>query len=113
MFIACEELRNMAKSCRCRLHESDDFDSIIEEYSRLYYPHTGTPTDKVHFEFKLKEAKAIYDALSGEVTATISQCLKDIRDALTGSFIEKDPAIRNKGSVDIFSGSFNFQTVNP
>lgn len=30
-----------------------------------------------------------------------------------GSFIEKDPAIRNKGSVDIFSGSFNFQTVNP
>ena len=32
MFIACEELRNMAKSCRCRLHESDDFDSIIEEY---------------------------------------------------------------------------------
>lgn len=83
MFIACEELRNMAKSCRCRLHESDDFDSIIEEYSRLYYPHTGTPTDKVHFEFKLKEAKAIYDALSGEVTATISRCLKDIRDVLT------------------------------
>ena len=73
----------VAKSCRCRLHESDDFDSIIEEYSRLYYPHTGTPTDKVHFEFKLKEAKAIYDALSGEVTATISRCLKDIRDALT------------------------------
>ena len=52
-------------------------------YSRLYYPHNGTPTDKVHFEFKLKEAKAIYDALSGEVTAAISCCLKDIRDALT------------------------------
>ena len=83
MFIACEELRNMAKSCRCRLHESDDFDSIIEEYSRLYYPHHGTPTDKVHFEFKLKEAKAIYDALAGEVTAAISCCLKDIREALT------------------------------
>ena len=83
MFIACEELRNMAKLCRCRLHESDDFDSIIEEYSRLYYPHTGTPTDKVHFEFKLKEAKAIYDALAGEVTAAISCCLKDIREALT------------------------------
>ena len=30
-----------------------------------------------------------------------------------GSYVEKDPAIRNKGSVDIFSGSFNFQTVNP
>ena len=29
-----------------------------------------------------------------------------------GSFIEKDPAICNKGSVDIFLGSFNFQTVN-
>ncbi|WP_303963018.1 ISAs1 family transposase [Succinatimonas hippei] len=83
MFIACEELRNLAKSCRCSLHESDDFDSIIEEYSRLYYPCTGTPTDKVHFEFKLKEAKAIYDALAGEVTAAISCCLKDIRDALT------------------------------
>lgn len=83
MFIASEELRNLAKSCRCRLHESDDFDSIIEEYCRLYYPHNGTPTDKIHFEFKLKEAKAIYDALAGEVTAAISCCLKDIRDALT------------------------------
>ena len=29
-----------------------------------------------------------------------------------GSFIEKDPAICNKGSVDIFLGSFNFKTVN-
>ena len=83
MFIASEELRNLAKSCRCRLHESDDFDSIIEEYCRLYYPHNGTPTNKIHFEFKLKEAKAIYDALAGEVTAAISCCLKDIRDALT------------------------------
>ena len=83
MFIASEELRNLAKSCRCRLHESDDFDSIIEEYCRLYYPHNGTPTDKIHFEFKLKEAKAIYDALAGEATAAISCCLKDIRDALT------------------------------
>ena len=83
MFIACEELRNLAKSCRCRLHESDDFDSIIEEYSKLYYPHTGTHTDKVHFEFKLKEAKAIYAALAGEVIAAISCCLKDIRDSLT------------------------------
>ena len=41
------------------------------------------PTNKVHFEFKLKEAKAIYDTLSGEVIAAISCCLKDIRDALT------------------------------
>ncbi|WP_295484660.1 hypothetical protein [uncultured Succinatimonas sp.] len=63
MFIACEELRNLAKTCRSHLHETDDFDSTIEEYSRLYYPHKRMPTNKVHFEFKHKEAKALYDAL--------------------------------------------------
>ncbi|WP_294567701.1 Arm DNA-binding domain-containing protein, partial [uncultured Succinatimonas sp.] len=33
--------------------------------------------------------------------------LRTINNQLSGSFIEKDPAICNKGSVDIFLGSFN------
>ena len=43
----------------------------------------------------------------------IDERIENPHQGINGSFIEKDPAIRNKGSVDIFSGSFNFQTVNP
>lgn len=53
------------------------------------------------------------DTFQLKLNSTYKYSRYNIYRCLCGSFIEKDPAIRNKGSVDIFSGSFNFQTVNP
>ena len=94
MFIACEELRILAKTCGCRLHDSDDFASIIEEYPSLYYPCHGIPTHKEYIlSFSSKKPKRYMAALSGEVTAAIFCCLKVLREVLTDKRNEQKSSI--------------------
>ena len=64
---------------------------------------------------KAPELPNLYFVKSGNYTYArmYRNAWQDKKSGSGGSFIEKDPAICNKGSVDIFLGSFNFQTVNP